>query len=650
MILQELHRLAREQNLIGDPDFEPKPVRWTIVLDEKGTITSIICTDTTPPATEGSKKKPRPQPMRINVPWRVLRGNPILPDFLVDKPMYALGWEPGGDARRQARAEEAVKAFAELVNACARDTEDPAVLAVAAFLQRRMEHDVHWVENQFHGHDFQNNDLCAFKVGDPRAQFVHDRKAVRAWWKAHRARQRGGDFPLDPDACATCLITGVPVASSSLVPQVKIRGGQSSGAALVSFNAPAFTSYGLEGSDNAPVSSLAAETAITALRRLLARDSEAQDANGDPLPAWNFTLADDTVATFWSDHSPLASAIPDIFAAIWEEAQQEKPADVRRVYASVFKGSPLNLDNPGRFRALTLSGPQGRVIVRGFIQQSVPHTIASLRRHFQDLDIVRNCPPPKERGHPEHFPLARVIAAVAGPGPATKKLEDVHKGLTQEILEAALDMNREYPRAALVRAVERWRAEIHRDDWLDADLRDARAAIVKACLNRETRIRKLSRPEIKKDMDPSNPNPAYRLGCLMAVLEALQQAALGDVNASVIDKFFGAASASPSLVFPRMIKTARSHARKAQREKGGWAYRLENLLDEIFSKIEAQGIPRALSLEEQGLFGIGYHHMRHWLRMTKEERAAWEAQYPNSPRAFLWGKTTDALPTEPALA
>jgi CRISPR-associated protein Csd1 len=96
-----------------------------------------------------------------------------------------------------------------------------------------------------------------------------------------------------------------------------------------------------------------------------------------------------------------------------------------------------------------------------------------------------------------------------------------------------------------------------------------------------------------------------------------------------------------------MVKTARSHARKAQREKGGWAYRLENLLDEVFSKVEAGGVPRSFSLEEQGLFGIGYHHMRHWLRMSKEERAVWEAEHSDSPRAFIWAKAEEAA-SEPA--
>lgn len=649
MILRQLFQLAHSQNLVGDPDLEPKQVRWLLVVNADGGLTGVHCTDTTPPEEEGSKKKPRTSPRTMQVPSRISRTSGVASDFLVDKPMYALGWEPGDDAKKQARAEEAIRAFAELVNECASDTQVPAVLAVAAFLRERIKHNFEWIKQAFDGHEVKPNDLCAFVLDRASNKPVHDLGKVKAWWKTRRAAQRGDPSTVDSCEATSCLITGEPIASSSLVPQVKIRGGQSSGAALVSFNAPAFASYGLDGSENAPISPLAAEAAMTGLRRLLAYDRQYTNANGEQLPAWNFILADDTVVTFWSDLTPLADALPDLLDPTpyddFTDFLESKPEHVRGVYTAVHTGKSdeAHFDDDSKFSALTLSGAQGRVIVRGFISQSVSHTIESLRQHFDDLDIVRNCPPPKERGHPQHFALRRLIEAIAGPQPANKKSEGVHKALTQRFLEAALDMHRQYPRAALVRAVERWRAEITRDDWIDADLRDTRAAIVKAYLSRHHRKHNI--PEITRDMDPNNKNPAYRLGCLMAVLEALQQAALGDVNASVVDKYFGAASASPGLVFPRMIKTARSHARKAQREKGGWAYRLENLLDEVFSKVEADGIPRSLSLEEQGLFGLGYHHMRHWLRMSKEDRAAWEAENAGAPHAFIWAKA-DESPTE----
>jgi CRISPR-associated protein Csd1 len=129
--------------------------------------------------------------------------------------------------------------------------------------------------------------------------------------------------------------------------------------------------------------------------------------------------------------------------------------------------------------------------------------------------------------------------------------------------------------------------------------------------------------EIKESMDPNNTDPGYRLGRLMAVLERMQEAALGtEVNASVVDRFFSSASATPAAVFPRLMKNFRHHARKAQDENPKWAVTLEKAADEILAPLSPwEAFPRFLPLEQQGLFVLGYHHQRHELYLSKEERA-----------------------------
>ena len=121
-------------------------------------------------------------------------------------------------------------------------------------------------------------------------------------------------------------------------------------------------------------------------------------------------------------------------------------------------------------------------------------------------------------------------------------------------------------------------------------------------------------------MDPTNDNPGYLLGRLMAVIERMQQVALGDVNASVVDRFFSGASATPQAVFPRLLKNLRHHARKAKDEPkntrtAGW---LEGQVDEIVARLRL--FPPHLDLEQQGLFVIGYHHQRNWLWTKKADR------------------------------
>ena len=148
-------------------------------------------------------------------------------------------------------------------------------------------------------------------------------------------------------------------------------------------------------------------------------------------------------------------------------------------------------------------------------------------------------------------------------------------------------------------------------------------------------------------MDPNNTSEGYTLGRLMATLERIQQEALNDVNASVVDRYFGAASATPNVVFVRLLKNARHHVRKAQDapDKGGLIFLLDKLVDEMADRFDpnANGFPSYLPLEQQGLFVLGYHQMRKWLWMTNEERNEWEKAHPTAPRAYVWktGRLTD---------
>jgi CRISPR-associated protein Csd1 len=158
-----------------------------------------------------------------------------------------------------------------------------------------------------------------------------------------------------------------------------------------------------------------------------------------------------------------------------------------------------------------------------------------------------------------------------------------------------------------------------RSEWGDFERRDARAALIKATL-----IRNTTHKELTATMDPSNTQPGYLLGRLIAVIERLQQEALGDVNAGVVDRYFSAASATPRAVFTRLLKNARHHARKAKDDPshagaGRW---LDGLIDEIAARFDPKhnGFPAHLDLEQQGLFVLGYHQQRHWLWQPKAER------------------------------
>jgi CRISPR-associated protein Csd1 len=282
-----------------------------------------------------------------------------------------------------------------------------------------------------------------------------------------------------------------------------------------------------------------------------------------------------------------------------------------------------------------MSGAQGRAVVKDWIESTVERVASNLATHFGDIAILRNTRPPKGQELPPQMPLAKLLEAVvsetdSAPGP-----------LVRSFLEAAF-VGAQYPVSALQQALLRERAEIGRTKWQYQVRRDARAAIIKAVLNRRKRFHQETTEyqEIQFAMDPNNGSEGYALGRLMAVLERIQQAALGNLNASLVDRYFSGASATPKSVFVRLLRNARHHVSKARDDpqQRGTVFLLDRIVDELAGRFspERNGLPAHLDLEQQGLFVLGYHQMRHWLWMTSDERGGWERDHSDAPRAYLW--------------
>ncbi|MCP4662526.1 MAG: type I-C CRISPR-associated protein Cas8c/Csd1 [bacterium] len=623
MILRALCDLAEDEELMGDPDFEWKPVAYLVRVGEGGKYLGCADTYEVPEVDETQegkgkgRKKPRPVAKTFKVPREPGRTSGDRANFLIDKAEYALGIDPETDPAKVRAAEKLAKRFAlfrERVAQCLEATGDAGVAAVHAFLEDLA---AGWQTVEL-PEGCAGNDLFAFVYGT-ESQPVTDRKAVRDYWKSLRRLVPG--TVVGERLCLITGTTGPPARKHTILKHVP--GAVSSGVPLVSFNAGAFESYGWKANENAVVSRQAAETYATALQRLLHPAPPDPNETGTVLPRQNLRLSADTAVCYWAaTRSELASVVGDLLQVVDE---------VPKAYQSIWRGRVPKLVTDAALRdafyALTLSGAQGRVIVRGWLESTVGEVAENLARYFSDIDVVRNTPKPKQRELPPQIPLRVLLESLAAHG----KRENVPAPLAGQFVQAAL-RGVPFPLAALQRAILRARAEIGRTEWADLFRRDARVAVIKAVLNRRHAVDSPKKfKEVKPEMDPTNNNPGYVLGRLMAVIERLQQVALGDVNATVVDRYFSAASATPRAVFVRLLKNARHHARKAK-DSGDEAARkrargLERDIDQLADRFDPKhnGFPDHLSLEEQGLFILGYHQQRHWMFMTKAERAAAEA-------------------------
>ncbi len=655
MILKALYDLAHREELLPDPDFEIKPVSWIIRVGDSGQFLGIEPLKQAEKLPEGSKKKPKMLGLPMFVPYQGARTSGDRAFFMVDKSEYTLGLDPKGE-READKLCSRLKMFYDQIEQCRKATGHPAANAIALFLSSLLKKD----QVVLLPDDCLTNDLFAFSYSLDDCR-VHELKEIKKYWKGVCSKTNN-----DEGNGKLCLITGRKSLVADKIPLLKnVPGGSTSGISLISYNSAAFESYGWKEKTNSPVanatiSSDGALSSMTALNRLLhPNPPDPQDPN-QTLSRQNVHLSSDTVVCYWTRNK---SALSDSFGLAIEVAEEKieaKPAQVAEMYKSLWKGVPYKLDKPDEFYSLVLSGGQGRATVRDWIESNTQHVVDSLAQYFADLRIERCCPAPKDRKHPESFSLPLLLESLADP--KDRRKEGIPSAIGAQFYRASIENKLLFPQPAFSRAILRYRAELAKEGdekkgWFVRNWNDARAAIIKAYLNRK--YRKESRnEEVSDKMNPNCEDKGYLLGQLISVLEKLQTEALGNVNASIIDRYFSGASASPKSVFGSLLRNARYHARKAKDESKnkGQIFNLERLIDQICSQFDisskktedpkavyVNGFPAYLSQEQQGMFVLGYHQMRKWLWMTREERDIWNDKHSDAARAYLWVKKENDL-------
>ncbi len=349
-----------------------------------------------------------------------------------------------------------------------------------------------------------------------------------------------------------------------------------------------YDSYGKEQCYNAPVSKAAEFAYTTALNTLLKSTQR--------------LLVGDAATVFWSARkTQLESTFTDFFN---EPPKDDPDCGIRAVAGllqSVKSGAYSETDKNTRFYVLGLSPNSARISVRFWKVGTVPEMAAYFARYFKDLQICHGL---KER---EHLSLFRLLVSTASLG----KPENILPNLAGETMRAILE-GVSYPHTLLQAAIRRVRAEQAKKDSKTGkslpNVTYPRAALIKGCLNRSIRINNHEREEeIKVSLDRENKNIGYRLGRLFATLEKIQAESHPGINATIRDKFYGAASSSPVTVFGNLMRLKNHHLTKL--ESKGRRVNFERLIGEVASEIK--DFPAYLKLEDQGRFAIGYYHQMH---------------------------------------
>lgn len=577
MILQALadyYETLASQDDIARPGWGKVNVSYALCINDAGALERVV-----PLKAEqerGRKKILAPQVMVLPAPVKRTVG--IAPNFLWDNSGYILGADSKG---RPERSLDCFSACRELHQRLLSGVDSPAARALLAFFGN-------WRPETAREHpalaeapnDITENANLVFLYN---GTYIHDDPLIRAAWQSYYGG--AGDGPE-----MVCLVTGKREPAEAVHPPVKgVAGAQSSGAALVSFNAPAFCSYGREQNLNAPTCKYAAFAYTTALNHLLA-DRE------------HVLRVGDTTVLFWArgGRSVYQSMM---IGALTGGTASYAASDLENMARDLSRGNPVdfdgeNLDPAMDFYVLGLSPNAARLSVRFFLRNTFGGFLENVQAHYKRLEIVR---PSFDKF--ETLSLWRLLDETVNQNARDKSPAPELAG---ETLRAVLTNGR-YPATLLNGAVLRIRAE--------REVTRGRAAILKAYYSKNPNT-DVPEEVLTVSLNPDSTNTFYNLGRLFSVLEAIQSAANPGVNATIRDKYFNSASATPSRVFPTLLNLAQKHLRKLET---GRRIHYDKQLSELQGRL-GEAYPDRMSLPQQGSFQLGYYHQTQARYEKKEEK------------------------------
>jgi CRISPR-associated protein Csd1 len=574
MILQELvkyYERKLEEGDISVEGFEKKEIPYLIEIDKDGKFIRFI-------ATWQDEKKKRAN--KYTIPKGVVRARGINANLLWDNAEYVFGIE----------GKEKQKDFIRKIQDLKELSKDKSLESVITFLSNYklsdLKKDEYWKEIE------ETKPNLTFKLKGQNDIICANEKIVKAI-------SRSISDESDSEK-GVCLITGEEAVIERLHTKISgVANANTVGANIVSFNLSAFESYGKEQGANAPTSKYANFAYGTSINTLLSKDSHQK------------ILIGDATTIFWSEKK---NELEDEFAYLLKPTEDEQKAkedkkskeskdnqSIKEHFVSPFTGKLKHLLNDNtKFFILGLAPNAARISIRFWYPSTVGEISKNIEQHFQDLKLEI---PSNDSGF---ISLNRILRSTA----LQSKLDNINPLLAGKLITSIISGS-EYPRTLLSSLINRMKAE--------QSISFVRASILKAILNRKGRNEKFKNyKELKETMDESSTSIAYRLGRLFAVMEKMQQNAINS-DSTIKDRYYTSASTRPASVFPVLFSLSNHHASKL----GNKSIYLEKLKGEILEPLKGS-IPKTFSLENQGLFALGYYQQKQELFKKKEDQSQGE--------------------------
>lgn len=576
MLLQSLVKLYEtlaQKGEIEKSGWSPVKISYGLCLDNDGNIDKIIFLKQK--TADGKKEIPKP----ISLPMPVKRSSGVASNFLYENSTYLFGYDSSGKPDRAAKAFQACKEkHCKILENCDSDA--------AVSIKKFFDHTIENVQDELLscGCTQPMVDEILGKGANmllmPLGKYPFDFDEICRAWDESYANSDGEK--------GICLVTGKYDKIAVLHPLIKnVKGSQSAGASLISFNGSAFESYGKTQGYNATVSEYAAFAYAAALNKLISDTDH------------RINVGDTTVVCWTEDAEPAYQNL--LYSALYgnDTVSQE---DLKSAITHISQGKtvnwekvPLHPDN--NFYILGISPNSARLSVRFFIKNTFGKVMQNVLLHEEQMKIVR--PSFETR---EHLTLWQTVSQTVNPKSKDKSCKP---HLAGDVLNAILN-GTSYPATLYYGVQSRISAE--------RDITWGKAAIIKAYLMRN--IKTIPKEDLTVELNEHSENKAYLLGILFSNLEEIQNAANPGIKATIKDRYFTSASSTPALIFPLLIELAQAHLKKIGETSRKIYY--QKKLTETMSKLGTE-FPVRLKLEEKGMFQLGYYHQTQKRYTRKEE-------------------------------